>query len=807
MSKDVLIDFYISALKAQTCEFKMIGVKQNDAKNTQLFQELGLIRRELGAAMCRLLNAALPTCVRHRRLFRMKYVEEVDIPGLEKCLISAANEVLNFTTISALSEYDFKLAKPSATEFLDTLVRVQSLIVSMMEAAVRSLKAVNSHSETASTDVSADNTLLKRQLSHSKGSANCLDTVSCHPISSRGLSSSILQESQNNVFAVNVTPSASGSPIQTIIVKFNVGSSIHEFPLELPPNSELSISAELYDALLDLDYAFAQFEFEFVRCLSRRMRTIQEANDLQLVTVLFSETLMWALNVRLLTVQQLADRDPSVLLALPRLAILVGCRLLPDSPIGSNRLAVGHRLPFMFNTSRSELAYLSRQLHALRLDQLCRLARWLGPRGLPNLIYTQTACTSSTNLNQSTDDSLKPSLSKKMNDIEPDASTIQQRGRNCLPPTGSSIPTNCNLPVNSLSLTYHSKFRRVWKTYLFGLHRLFKCISEVANQVASEYPTELRFILQKVFEMHDTSDEDPNTTDSPIVTNSTPIDLVSARDMTEEAELEEEFDVDIPLEDTSANGNLQKLAFLFDWYEVMNNKSGKTDLLEVFQESHKSFIRGRSVHKLLDLDEPNKMTDSASTFSDLTSMEKSPKLSSLGGTNVEVGLDALACLEDPENQELELNNCKHVDTGLKRPSPVLTPILTHRLQILNLGSALEGIQQSDERAINYLPAWQPDRISQHHVSDYHKSLSKSGSEDDESSVENEAQSTPFVVGNQCASCHRTFTLIRRRHHCRRCGHIFCAQCCNHWQAVEGLANNKPVRICSDCRDFLSPHEK
>lgn len=50
---------------------------------------------------------------------------------------------------------------------------------------------------------------------------------------------------------------------------------------------------------------------------------------------------MWGLAVRLFSMRQLADRDPTVLLSLPRLAVLVGTRILPDSPIGAHRLAAG----------------------------------------------------------------------------------------------------------------------------------------------------------------------------------------------------------------------------------------------------------------------------------------------------------------------------------------------------------------------------------------------------------------------------------------------------------------------------------
>ena len=69
--------------------------------------------------------------------------------------------------------------------------------------------------------------------------------------------------------------------------------------------------------------------------------------------MLFSETLAWALSVGLVDKRQVSERDPRLFLALPRLAVFVGCHLLPDSPIGPNRLNSGH-VVFPFSSSTLE---------------------------------------------------------------------------------------------------------------------------------------------------------------------------------------------------------------------------------------------------------------------------------------------------------------------------------------------------------------------------------------------------------------------------------------------------------------------
>ncbi|CAB3250695.1 unnamed protein product [Arctia plantaginis] len=48
----------------------------------------------------------------------------------------------------------------------------------------------------------------------------------------------------------------------------------------------------------------------------------------------------------------------------------------------------------------------------------------------------------------------------------------------------------------------------------------------------------------------------------------------------------------------------------------------------------------------------------------------------------------------------------------------------------------------------------------------------------------------------CTACAKEFSIARRKHHCRRCGHIFCAACSEKTAALAG--NTKPVRVCDSC---------
>ncbi|KAM9373300.1 lateral signaling target protein 2 homolog [Phaethornis superciliosus] len=52
--------------------------------------------------------------------------------------------------------------------------------------------------------------------------------------------------------------------------------------------------------------------------------------------------------------------------------------------------------------------------------------------------------------------------------------------------------------------------------------------------------------------------------------------------------------------------------------------------------------------------------------------------------------------------------------------------------------------------------------------------------------------------SQCSACRSPFTLLRRRHHCRSCGKIFCARCSPHAVALPHYGQLKPVRVCTHC---------
>jgi len=75
-----------------------------------------------------------------------------------------------------------------------------------------------------------------------------------------------------------------------------------------------------------------------------------------------------------------------------------------------------------------------------------------------------------------------------------------------------------------------------------------------------------------------------------------------------------------------------------------------------------------------------------------------------------------------------------------------------------------------------------------------------------------------TLRNDCPGCSQKFTLLlRRKHHCRACGCLICADCSAEFSPLPQLGYYEPVRICKGCKhdvsstesesDYSSEHER
>lgn len=57
---------------------------------------------------------------------------------------------------------------------------------------------------------------------------------------------------------------------------------------------------------------------------------------------------------------------------------------------------------------------------------------------------------------------------------------------------------------------------------------------------------------------------------------------------------------------------------------------------------------------------------------------------------------------------------------------------------------------------------------------------------------------PDELSSNCMACKSQFTILRRRHHCRNCGKIFCSRCSSNSIPLPRYGHLKPVRVCNQC---------
>lgn len=60
--------------------------------------------------------------------------------------------------------------------------------------------------------------------------------------------------------------------------------------------------------------------------------------------------------------------------------------------------------------------------------------------------------------------------------------------------------------------------------------------------------------------------------------------------------------------------------------------------------------------------------------------------------------------------------------------------------------------------------------------------------------------------SECLACEKPFTVLRRKHHCRGCGHIFCSKCTPGPKLYMPIKWNTdvPQRACITCAGQLRP---
>ncbi|XP_038070837.1 lateral signaling target protein 2 homolog [Patiria miniata] len=261
------------------------------------------------------------------------------------------------------------------------------------------------------------------------------------------------------------------------------------------------------------------------------------------------------------------------------------------------------------------------------------------------------------------------------------------------------------------------------------VHRLFVCIAGVADQLQTNYASDLRNILKTVFIMCATE---------PFVI--TPEDV--CQNGTSQAE---------PQEGASQSG------------------ATGTNVVEANSEASRASPTNGRVRFESGTDTEERTLVGDSVPSDLNS-----EIESLAGTST-----------DPEStvstngQKLPTDGSEQNDTSASTGDSIIRDAPSE-------GSVIEDTAQTES------PVSESKERRRH----------RSGSRNRRSTAYQEPPPwVPDDSATECTSCKALFTMLRRKHHCRNCGKIFCGRCSANSVPLPRYGQLCPVRVCNRCYMF------
>lgn len=316
------------------------------------------------------------------------------------------------------------------------------------------------------------------------------------------------------------------------------------------------------------------------------------------------------------------------------------------------------------------------------------------------------------------------------------------------------------------------------------LHRLFVAISGVADQLQSNFASDLRFILRHIFS---------SEIEGSIVSDSEEND--DEDDESEEREFSnnEQSDSSLPIEQGIEAQEVANLIDLGSDYSLNSpyDYDPPTATEVNYPTSTNSYINASTTNTNGDL--LTRYSPSSSLYtSTVVSHQQSSDLVDQDSIRQELLADLMLAADQTEliyesrtspNEASIMDDARHhqqlVQQNLQNISSRATARSSrhHRQQ-----------QQHGHHTLssNVVAGLNGERRSRHHGG----------------SRSRRTRGPPVWVPDQlvvaCSCCNAAFTLFRRRHHCRACGQIFCAECSKFTKNLNCWGYKDPVRVCESC---------
>lgn len=378
-------------------------------------------------------------------------------------------------------------------------------------------------------------------------------------------------------------------------------------------------------------------------------------------------------------------------------------------------------------------------------------------------------------------------FSPSMNDSTAETATAES--------TVTAVPTSTDTTSAFVENTAKHSTNQVWKVdpatedealleELFIkqaqqlLHRLFVAISGVADQLQSNFASDLRFILRHIFsseiEGNQEDEDEDEESDSREYSNN------------------EQSDSSLPIEQG------------IEAQEVANLIDLESDYRNEYDYDYQTPYTPPASSNLSYLNSTTNQSNEVSRFSPNSSLypttpthhhqHRSNDIQNVPTSQEVANEDILADLVDAVDQTELI-----YDSRSSPNEPSIMDDSRHRQQLLqhHIQNAISRGARSSSRPYRY-----GTDIGSTVVGQQNSVERRSRHHGHRSSRSRRSRGPPVWVPDQlvvaCSCCNASFTWLRRRHHCRACGQIFCAECSKFTKNLNCWGYNGPVRVCEEC---------
>ncbi|KAJ1369722.1 hypothetical protein KIN20_031265 [Parelaphostrongylus tenuis] len=276
------------------------------------------------------------------------------------------------------------------------------------------------------------------------------------------------------------------------------------------------------ESLLKFDHLFAAFEFQYVSAMVP-VKSVKEHEAQLDVAVLFSDALDRALAQRLIMQEQIDSFDPIIMICIPRLAIVWGLIYYPEGALNVD--GPQENISEMFRPYYSLLSKIRNLLLALSPSELLKVEKILCTgetqlgeeknaltmtafrsnadcndgrvrRPLSNLQLKNCHCDENSYGSGATVDKQHEEMDVlAQNELDPITEQVYTSGANEHEEDG----TQCCFDQTCISPSAY-ELRSKFQSADDLIHRLFVCISGVADQLQTNYSSEVRKVLKLILQ-------------------------------------------------------------------------------------------------------------------------------------------------------------------------------------------------------------------------------------------------------------------------------------------------------------------